>query len=230
MTSLVDSSIDAISEAEFQDLKVTCKTKEATVSLEAKSELINSILKEVDLFDPLELEGLDPKNSLGLYRPVSGNEKLTLRPLKSGDFHRGYVKLLSQLSLAGDIDEDKFLNAFSLMKRCPETYYVYVVESPADGGRVIATATVIMEQKFLRGCTKRGFLEDVVVCDSHRNRQLGKFMIAVGQELSKRKNAYKFTLNCRDDMVPFYAKLGFVSEPQNDNFMSMRFDTRPNPV
>jgi glucosamine-phosphate N-acetyltransferase len=165
---------------------------------------------------------------LGHYRPAPGNESLVLRPLKSSDLRRGYASLIGQLSVAGDIDDALFLRTFKRMRSCPDTYYVYVVEDPA-ADRVVATATLIVEQKFLRACARRGMLEDVVVCDAFRGRQLGKLLVAVCEHLAREMKVYKLSLTCRDEMVPFYKKLGFESEHQNDNYMTIRFDKVRNP-
>jgi glucosamine-phosphate N-acetyltransferase len=41
-------------------------------------------------------------------------------------------------------------------------------------GEVIGSATLLLEQKFIHNCAKRGRIEDVVVDDRYRGKQLGK--------------------------------------------------------
>jgi glucosamine-phosphate N-acetyltransferase len=179
-------------------------------------------LMEKLLYDPSILKGMSMTQPIGLYRPVAGSEDLLLRPLKSGDFERGYMDVIAQLSSPGEVTKSIFTDTFKRMLRCPETYYVYVIENTAEN-RIVGTATLFIEQKFLRGCSKRGFLEDVVVCESHRNRQLGKLLVAVAENLAKAMGLYKLTLTCKDAMIPFYCKLGYSVEAQNSTFMSIRF-------
>jgi len=59
------------------------------------------------------------------------------------------------------------------MKACPGTYYVLVLED-LNTSEVIGAATLVVEQKFIHTCGTRGRLEDVVVSDKYRGKQLGK--------------------------------------------------------
>jgi hypothetical protein len=85
----------------------------------------------------------------------------------------GFIQLLSQLTKVGDISKEDFLGKFShhlwkftqnwwnalfailerfaSMKRCPNTYYVTVIED-TQLGQVIGAATLVTELKFIRNC------------------------------------------------------------------------------
>lgn len=52
-------------------------------------------------------------------------------------------------------------------------YYVTVVEDTRIG-EIIGAATLVLEHKFIHDCATRGRLEDVVVNDTYRGKQLGK--------------------------------------------------------
>jgi len=108
------------------------------------------------------------------------------------------------------------------MKESVNTYYVTVIED-VNKGVVIGSATLLLEQKFIHNCAKRGRIEDVVVDDQYRGKQLGKILLTTLVSLSKRLDCYKLSLDCRDQMIPFYETLGFVKEPNNGNFMVIRF-------
>jgi len=122
----------------------------------------------------------------------------------------------------GDVSEKDFQDAFDRMKATPNTYYVTVIED-LNKGVVIGSATLLMEQKFIHNCGKRGRIEDVVVSDEYRGKQLGKILLTTLVSLSKHLDCYKISLDCRDQMIPFYETLGFVKEPNNGNFMVIRF-------
>ena len=47
-------------------------------------------------------------------------------------------------------------------------------------------------------------MEDVVVSDEYRGRQLGKYLVTVAVLLAARLNCYKVTLNCKDNMIRLY--------------------------
>ncbi|RXG51107.1 putative glucosamine 6-phosphate N-acetyltransferase [Armadillidium vulgare] len=108
------------------------------------------------------------------------------------------------------------------MKSCRDHYYVTVIED-LNKGKVIGAATLSVEFKFIRGCAKRGRLEDVVVDSSYRGKQLGKLIVTTILLLSKQVGCYKIGLDCNDKMKPFYESLGFKGEEGNDRSMVIRF-------
>ncbi|XP_071453590.1 probable glucosamine 6-phosphate N-acetyltransferase [Hetaerina americana] len=192
----------------------------------------NGVLSELDeeyLYDPAILESLDfDKCSVKFNPPISPSHPgpgLRVRPLSTNDYDKGFMKLLSQLTEVGEVSREQFLRRFHDMKQCPNTYYVTVVEDTETdhpGDAVIGTATLVVEQKFIRGCAVRGRLEDVVVNDTYRGKQLGKLIVTTIMMLAREMNCYKISLDCKDKMIPYYESLGFSLEPGNSNYMTMR--------
>ena len=88
--------------------------------------------------------------------------------------------------------------------------------------QVVGAATLVVEEKFIHGCGQVGRVEDVVVGDEYRGRQLGKFLVAVAVLLAARLRCYKVTLNCKDTMIKFYNGIGFKCEDGDANFMVIR--------
>ena len=109
------------------------------------------------------------------------------------------------------------------MKNSNSTYYVIVIEdTTVDGGRVIGAATMVMERKFIHSCGSVGRLEDVVVSDVYRGKQLGKLVVSLASLLAVKLGCYKVTLNCADDKVGYYSSMGFKKEEGNANFLMLR--------
>ena len=52
------------------------------------------------------------------------------------------------------------------------SYQIFVVEETGKK-KIVATATLILEKKFIRGCGLAGHIEDVVVDESVRGQKLG---------------------------------------------------------
>lgn len=127
------------------------------------------------------------------------------------------------------------------------SYYIIVIEDTSSG-KIIATATLVVEQKFIHNCAlvcllniflmiqfwktikinnllQRGRLEDVVVNNKYRGKHLGKLVINVILQLAIYLRCYKLSLDCKDNLIPFYESLGFKREPNNANYLNMRFHT-----
>uniref|UniRef100_A0A8C6WZJ2 Glucosamine 6-phosphate N-acetyltransferase n=2 Tax=Neogobius melanostomus TaxID=47308 RepID=A0A8C6WZJ2_9GOBI len=182
------------------------------------------LLDETPLFEPALLHGLDwdNNNTVSFSPPISPSspgEGLILRPLCTADFNRGFFRVLSQLTKADDVTPEQFIKKFDHMKKTGD-YYVIVVE---DGqlGQIVATATLITEHKFIHSCAKRGRVEEVVVTDACRGKQLGKLLVATLTLLGKKLDCYKITLECAPKNVAFYEK--FEYSTSGETYMQCRF-------
>jgi len=153
--------------------------------------------------------------------PSSPGESLFMRPLSSGDYDRGFMQVLAQLTKVGEVSKKQFLERFESMRQCKGEYYVTVIEDMLTG-QVIGSATLTIEKKFIRECALRGRLEDVVVSDSHRGRQLGKLLVETVTHLAKIVGCYKLSLDCNDKVIGFYEQLGYYKEEGRGNSLIMR--------
>jgi len=152
---------------------------------------------------------------------ASKDANLVVRPLQSDDFERGYLELLKQLTSVGDVSQADFKDRFSLMRSCQGTYYnTVIVDRKTD--RVIGAASLIVERKFIHQCANRGIIEEVIVSDQYRGKSLGRLIVQTLVELGKALDCYKITLNCTDQMIAFYERIGFVAEKGNANFLVIR--------
>jgi len=180
---------------------------------------------EDPLYDPAILERLDPSQFRCQYKngvtPLAPGDHLHIRPLCVGDFEKGYLSLLGQLTSVGDVTKEQFVDRFNKMKACDDTYYVTVIEN-TELGQVIGAATLVKEQKFIHKATARARVEDVVVSDAYRGKQLGKVLLDVLCALAGILECYKLSLECKDDMVKFYNMFGLEATP-GENFMQRRY-------
>ncbi|KAI1317599.1 Glucosamine-phosphate N-acetyltransferase-like protein [Mortierella claussenii] len=135
-------------------------------------------------------------------------EGYLLRPLESTDYHKGYFDCLAGLTVVGNVSEQQFQQTFDSMLRCQNVYHVIVIED-LKASRVVATGTLIVEQKFLRGCAKAGHIEDIVVHDSQRGKKFGIRLIDQLRHIAAEVGCYKLLLTCSEANEPFYQKSGF---------------------
>jgi len=128
-----------------------------------------------------------------------------IRELRKSDLNEEFFALLEQLGGATkkhDIDDlwAKYLNGIART-------FVFV-----QGDKVIGTASVLMEEKFLRGGSSVGRIEDVVVDSDCRSLGVGRELIERCFESAKDFGCYKVTLGCQERNLPFYIKCGFYPE------------------
>lgn len=92
------------------------------------------------LFDAQVLNDIDysyldcfQRHGISLSSPGDG---LKMRPLERSDFSKGYKELLSQLTVVGNLTQERFEERFDEMRSCPGTYYVVVIEVNVAGGNL----------------------------------------------------------------------------------------------
>ncbi|XP_030370589.1 probable glucosamine 6-phosphate N-acetyltransferase [Scaptodrosophila lebanonensis] len=188
-------------------------------------------MEETYLYDPNVLLKLDFHRSPAKFQPFisaasPGETWLKVRPLKDTDFDRGFLQLLSQLTTVGNVSRTQFLTRFSQMKASGD-YFVTVIEDTRKN-EIIGAASLVIERKFIHNCSVRGRLEDVVVNDTYRGKQLGKLIVVTVSLLAEHLGCYKMSLDCKDKLIKFYKSLGYVLLPGNSNSMTIRYDETPN--
>ncbi|KAI1726157.1 acetyltransferase (GNAT) family domain-containing protein [Ditylenchus destructor] len=151
-------------------------------------------------------------------RPPPG---YTLRLLELVDYDKGFVELLAQLTAVGTISRETFEERFRSMAKTG-LYYVIVIE---DLGvkKIVGTATLVLEYKFIHECGRRGRIEDVVVDESARGKSFGKLLNRCLVKLAKYFGVYKLSLECKDNLIKFYEQFGLQLDVGN-NFLVQRFD------
>lgn len=134
-----------------------------------------------------------------------------MRPLSSGDYEKGYIELLSQLTKVGDITEEMYLRRFNGMKECPNTYYIIVIEN-VETKKLVAAASLILEQKFIHEIAMRGKIEEVVVHSECRGKHFGKVLVETLALVGENLGCYKISLDCKEQLISYYNNFGFKQE------------------
>jgi len=132
--------------------------------------------------------------------------KYHIRELKKEDYYHGFLQLLEQLTTVNsyDISYNDFIDQMDKM-----TSKTFVIE---DNNKIIGTASIFIERKFIRKLGKVGHIEDVVVDSGYRKLGLGKILVEYCIEYAKKEQCYKIILNCADHNIPFYEKCGFKNK------------------
>lgn len=129
---------------------------------------------------------------------------LNFRRLEKADYDKNYLELLKQLTVVGDISNEKYETTFDKMGA-----EVWVVEFEE---KIIASVSLLLEQKVIHECGIVGHLEDVVVDSDYRKYGLGKFIIERIINIAKERGCYKLIGDCKSELLGFYEKNGFESK------------------
>ena len=147
-----------------------------------------SLLSDLDLTSSVSQARFDPPLSV-----TEPGEGLVLRPLCLEDYDHGYLSLLSQLTSVGEISREEWEARWHQLRDSNSTYYVIVLEDRSLA-RVVGAATLVRERKFIHNCGSVGRLEDVVVSDDYRGRQLGKLLVTTASLLAVKLGCYKVNI------------------------------------
>ena len=75
--------------------------------------------------------------------------------------------------------------------------------------RIIGYGAIYIDYKFYRNCKNVGHIEDIIIDKEYRGQGLSKLIINKLLESAKEKECYKIILNCKDEYVGYYQKMGF---------------------
>ena len=140
-----------------------------------------------------------------------------IRKLQEKDLFNGFLESLDSLRKASDLSPKKAKIIFKKMRSIPDhVIYVAVYDS-----KIIGAATIFVEQKFIHQGGKVGHIEDVVVNKKHQGEGIGLKLIKALIQYAEKKGCYKTVLDCTDEVMLFYKKLGFKHFSN-----SMRIDHR----
>ncbi|KAI0726792.1 hypothetical protein C8Q72DRAFT_876696 [Fomitopsis betulina] len=125
---------------------------------------------------------------------------LHMRPLASTDYRRGHLSVLSHLSTVDDPGEDAWIARFNELRSAPLTYFTLVIVNMTTD-RIVATGSIYVERKFIRGLGAAAHFEDVVVDKSLQSRQLGVTIAKALMAMSERMGCFKIGGNCLDHNI-----------------------------
>lgn len=72
---------------------------------------------------------------------------------------------------------------------------------------IVAYGSIIIENKIRGGIS--GHIEDIVVSNKIRNKNIGTNLIKHLVEIGEQKGCYRITLFCKKDLISFYSRNGF---------------------
>ncbi|KAF3328944.1 glucosamine 6-phosphate N-acetyltransferase [Carex littledalei] len=179
---------------------------ENTQIIENEEEIQNGVINELLVEKSIE-NGHKIENGLA----NEYGDGFSVRCLELSDHKKGFVELLGQLSTTQPLSEEEFQERFAELASMGPDHHICVIEDPSSC-RIVATGSVFIERKFIRGCSKVGHIEDVVVDKGARGLHLGHRVVKHLIDHAKATDCYKVILYCKPELREFYQKCGFTEK------------------
>jgi glucosamine-phosphate N-acetyltransferase len=128
---------------------------------------------------------------------------IQIREMTGPDLGRGFLEALSALAEVG-LSADAAAEVLRARLRAGVRTYVAV-----DGERVVGTASLLVEPKFIHKGGKVGHVEDVAVHPDFRQHGVGGELARHVTEQARKLGCYKVILSCFERLVPFYERAGY---------------------
>lgn len=118
------------------------------------------------------------------------------------DLEKGFLESLESLRPTG-LDS---VQALAVFYKLSPHHHIYVAK---EDDRVIGTATLLVDQKFIHQGGKVGHVEDVAVHREYQGKGVGLKLMERMLEDAKKLGCYKVILDCAENLISFYEKSGF---------------------
>jgi glucosamine-phosphate N-acetyltransferase len=141
-----------------------------------------------------------------------------VREISGTDLRRDFFETLSNLAEVGRIREDP-QNAEKILHEIISHQFYKIFVAVKKDGEIIGSNTLLIEQKFIHNGGKVGHIEDVVTKKGYEGMGIGTALVRGSLEFAKQMKCYKVILDCSEENMPFYKKIGF-----KEYGISMRYD------
>ncbi len=121
-----------------------------------------------------------------------------------------YLHLLSELTIITDLDTSLFSKNIVTVHQMGCIIITYKSCPECEDFEIIASGTIIIEPKIIRGGKSVGHIEDIVVKNEYRGKQFVRFILEELKSIAREKNCYKIILDCNEAVKGVYEKYGFT--------------------
>ena len=141
--------------------------------------------------------------------------ELIIREIIESDLENGFLESLDNLRQSSNLEQN---SARNILKKISENedHVIHVAEVD---GKIVGSTTLLIEPKFIHQGGFVGHIEDVAVKKEFEGQGIGMKLVLSLLDVAKERKCYKTILNCEDELVSFYEKIGFRQKTNE-----MRFD------
>jgi len=133
------------------------------------------------------------------------------------DIKYQYLNLLSFLTETPPISTEEFIQQIIKISELGDIIICYSNEH--DKITILGSGTIIYEPKIIHGCKNVGHIEDIVVHEKYRGQGIAQKILTKLTDNAYNKNCYKVILDCKNELIPFYEKMGF----QQNNYQMSKY-------
>ena len=131
-----------------------------------------------------------------------------IRDISESDIENGFLESLDYLRNASNLDRESATNILKNVIANPD----HIIQVAEIDGKIVGSTTLLIEQKFIHNAGRVGHIEDVVVSKEFEGRGIGIKLVTSLLEIANTRNCYKTILDCNDELIPFYERIGFKQE------------------
>jgi len=115
-----------------------------------------------------------------------------------------YLLLLSNLTTTDWIETDLFVKNVEKISKVGS-----IIVGVINNYDIVASGTIIIEPKIIRGGNSVGHIEDIVVINHMRGKGISHQILNKLKLLARENNCYKIILDCDNEVKNVYIKNGF---------------------
>ena len=120
-----------------------------------------------------------------------------------------HLNLLSELSIVTELDTNLYLEHVKKISSMGTIFVSYIDTPLSENFDIIASGTIIIEPKLIRGGKSVGHIEDIVVKSTHRGKQISSDILNLLKNIARENNCYKVILDCNEEVKKVYNRSGF---------------------
>ena len=119
-----------------------------------------------------------------------------------------YLLLLSELTSTSYIETSLFIKNVERISEIG-AIIVGIITDVSNNIEIIASGTIIIEPKIIKGGKNVGHIEDIVVAKHMRGKDISSKIINILKLFARESNCYKVILDCNEEVKNVYIKNGF---------------------
>jgi glucosamine-phosphate N-acetyltransferase len=120
-----------------------------------------------------------------------------------------YLRLLAELTKTSDLDTNIFYQKMLLINQMGCIIVAYIDNPISNNFKIVASGTIIIEPKIIRGGKNVGHIEDIVVSEEYRGNGISKNILKMLKTIARENDCYKIILDCIEEVKKVYNSSGF---------------------